>query len=143
MLYVPDVGSTSREEINVVPNRGRGVNFGWPCFEGTLVFDETSSCERPVAPLFDYPRENGACAVIGGVVVRDSRLAQLSGRYLYGDLCTGAITAIGVSDSQVIASGELGLVVPGLSSFGVDSRGHVYVMSIGGDVFRLDPKRAT
>jgi glucose/arabinose dehydrogenase len=33
-LYVPDVGSTSREEINVVPNRGRADNFGWPCFEG-------------------------------------------------------------------------------------------------------------
>ena len=41
VLYVPDVGSTSREEINVVERGGRGANFGWPCFEGTVVFDET------------------------------------------------------------------------------------------------------
>ena len=46
VLYVPDVGSTSREEINVVARSGRGANFGWPCFEGTVVFDDTATCER-------------------------------------------------------------------------------------------------
>jgi glucose/arabinose dehydrogenase len=81
VLYVPDVGSTSREEVNVVARGGRGANFGWPCFEGTVVFDEKASCENPVAPLLDYARENGACAIIGGVVVRDARLAALAGRY--------------------------------------------------------------
>ena len=107
-----------------------------------MVFDPTASCEHPVAPLLDYPRENGACAVIGGVVVRDSLLAGLSGRYLYGDLCTGAITAIAVADGRITASGELGLVVPELSSFGVDGAGRVYVMSLRGDVYRLDPRPA-
>ena len=66
-----------------------GRNFGWPCFEGTVVFDDTATCDGPVAPLLEYPRADGACAIIGGVVVRDPRLAALSGRYLYGDLCTG------------------------------------------------------
>jgi len=141
VLYVPDVGSTSREEVNVVARGGRGANFGWPCFEGTAVFDDTASCNDPVAPLLDYPRENGACAVIGGVVVRDPRLAELSGRYLYGDLCTGVITAIAIADSRITASGELGLVVPELSSFGVDGSGRIYVMSLRGDVYRLDPQR--
>jgi glucose/arabinose dehydrogenase len=142
VLYVPDVGSTSREEINVVARGGRGANFGWPCFEGTVVFDDTTSCERPVAPLLDYPRESGACAVIGGVVVRDSRLAALSGRYLYSDLCTGVITSIAVAEGSVTASGDLGLVVPELASFGVDGAGRVYVMSLRGDVYRLDPRPA-
>jgi len=141
VLYVPDVGSTSREEINVVARRGRGANFGWPCFEGTLVFDDTVSCERPVAPLLDYPRANGSCAVIGGVVVRDPRLAALSGRYLYSDLCTGVITAIAVADGRLTAKGELGLVVPELASFGVDDLDRIYVMSLRGDVYRLDPRR--
>ena len=142
VLYVPDVGSTSREEINVVARGGRGANFGWPCFEGTVVFDDTASCERPVAPLLDYPRANDVCAVIGGVVVRDPRLAALSGRYLYGDLCSGVLTAIAVDDGRIAASGELGLVVPELSSFGVDGLGRVYVMSLRGDVYRLDPRPA-
>jgi glucose/arabinose dehydrogenase len=142
VLYVPDVGSTSREEVNVVARAGRGANFGWPCFEGTLVFDDMASCEDPVAPLFDYPRENGACAVIGGVVARDPRLAVLSGRYLYGDLCTGVITAIAVADGRITASGELGLVVPELSSFGMDGLGRISVMSLRGDVYQLDPRPA-
>jgi len=140
VLYVPDVGSTSREEINVVARVGRGANFGWPCFEGTVVFDETATCEGAIAPLVEYPRADGACAVIGGVVVRDLRLPELSGRYLYGDLCTGEITTLAVVGGRVTDSGELGLVVPELSSFGVDGLGRVYVMSLRGDVYRLDPR---
>jgi glucose/arabinose dehydrogenase len=140
VLYVPDVGSTSREEINVVARRGFGANFGWPCFEGTLVFDATVTCEGAIAPLLDYPRSDGACAVIGGVVVRDARLPAFSGRYLYGDLCTGSITTITVAGGRITDSGELGLVVPELASFGVDGLGRVYVMSLRGDVYRLDPR---
>ena len=140
VLYVPDVGSTSREEINVVARVGRGLNFGWPCFEGTVVFDATATCENAVAPLLEYPRADGACAVIGGVVVRDERLPELSGRYLYGDLCTGAITALAVVEGRVTASGELGIVVPELASFGIDGLGRVYVISLRGDVYRLDPR---
>ena len=140
VLYVPDVGSTSREEINAAARRGRGANFGWPCFEGTVVFDATVTCEGAVAPLLEYPRADGACAVIGGVVIRDERMPELSGRYLYGDLCTGVITALAVVGGRITDSGELGLVVPELASFGVDGLGRVYVMSLRGDVYRLDPR---
>jgi len=140
LLYAPDVGSTSREEINVVPNRGRGVNFGWPCFEGTVVFDMSAMCQRAMAPLFDYPRKDGDCAVVGGVVVRDERLPALVGRYLYGDLCAGTVTALLVENGRVAATGRLGVSLPELTSFGVDGTGRVYLMSLGGGVYRLDPK---
>ena len=140
VLYVPDVGSTSREEINVVARVGRGANFGWPCFEGTVVFDDTATCEGAIAPLLEYPRADGACAVIGGVVVRDERMPELSGRYVYGDFCTGVITTVVVVAGRVTDSGELGLVVPELASFGVDGLGRVYVMSLRGGVYRLDPR---
>jgi hypothetical protein len=33
----------------------------------------------------------------------------------------------------------LGLNVPSLSSFGEDNKGHVYAVSLDGDVFRLVP----
>ncbi len=140
VLYVPDVGSTSREEINVVSNRGRGANFGWPCFEGTLVFDASATCERAVAPLLEYPRADGECAVIGGVVARDARIPALTGRYLYGDLCSGKVTAVLVEGGRISASGRLGIEVPELTSFGVDGLGRVYVMSLEGGVYRLDPR---
>jgi glucose/arabinose dehydrogenase len=140
VLYVPDVGSTSREEINVVPKRGRGLNFGWPCFEGTLVFDASATCERTVAPLVEYPRADGECAVIGGVVARDGRIPALVGRYLYGDLCAGRVTSLLVENGHISATGQLGIQIPELTSFGVDGLRRIYVTSLEGGVYRLDPR---
>jgi hypothetical protein len=81
--------------------------------------------------------------VIGGVVVRDVRLAALSGRYLFGDFCSGRITAVAAESGAVESRGDLGLVVPELTSFGVDGLGRIYVMSLRGDVYRLDPRLGT
>jgi glucose/arabinose dehydrogenase len=137
--FVGDVGSTSREEVNLVPRGGSGLNFGWPCFEGTLVFDAGTTCERPVFPLLERPTSDAGCALIGGVVARDGRLPDLAGRYLYGDLCAGTITALATDGRVVTASDELGLSVPLLTSFGVDAAGRTYVTSGAGPVYRLDP----
>ncbi len=141
-MFVADAGNERREEIDLMPRGQPGLNFGWPCFEGTLPFDLTASCDSPVAPLLEYPRAAGACAVIGGVVARDTRLPALAGRYLYGDFCSGRIAAVSVESGRVTASDELGLVVPELTSFGQDDLGRVYAMSLRGDVFRLDPTPA-
>jgi glucose/arabinose dehydrogenase len=138
--FIGDVGSTSREEVNLVPRGGSGLNFGWPCFEGTLVFDEKATCDRPVSPLLERPTADRGCALIGGVVVRDPRLPDLIGSYLYGDLCSGSITAIATDGRRVTASDDLGLTVPLLTSFGVDGSGRVYVTSAVGGVYRLDPR---
>jgi glucose/arabinose dehydrogenase len=140
-MFIADVGSTAREEVDVVPRGESGQNFGWPCFEGTAALDAPPvMCNRPVAPLLDFPRAEGVCAIIGGVVTRDARIPALAGRYLYGDLCTGRITAVEIRDGAVSRSDVLDLVVPGLSSFGVDASGRVYVTSVGGAVLRLDPR---
>jgi len=139
-MFVADAGNARREEIDFMPRGESGVNFGWPCFEGSLQFDPSATCERPVPPLLDYPRADDACAVIGGVVARDPRLPVLAGRYLYGDFCSGKITALTVERGRVTVSDGLGLVVPELTSFGVDDARRVYVMSLRGDVYRLDPR---
>ena len=34
------------------------------------------------------------CAIIGGYVVRDSRLRSLFHRYVYGDFCTGKVRSL-------------------------------------------------
>jgi len=139
-MFVADAGRERREEVDLLPRGQSGINFGWPCFEGSLEFDLSATCDGAVAPLLDYPREGDACAVIGGVVARDQRIPALAGRYLYGDFCSGKITAIAVENGQIVASGDLGLVVPELASFGVDGGGRIYVMSLRGEVFRLDAK---
>lgn len=139
-MFIGDAGNARREEIDLLARGQSGVNFGWPCFEGSLPFDVTATCNGAVAPLLDYPREGDACAVIGGVVARDDRIPALAGRYLYGDFCSGKITAIVVENGQMSASGDLGLVVPELTSFGVDGLGRIYLTSLRGEVFRVDPK---
>ena len=139
-MLIGDVGSTSREEIDHVPRGHSGSNFGWPCFEGTVRFDETSACEDPVSPLHDFARVDGVCAVIGGVVVRDSRIPALAGRYLYGDLCAGTVTALTIADGRVVQTDVLDVTVRGLSSFGVDGANRVYVTSTRGEVLRLAPR---
>jgi len=140
VLLVGDVGSTSREEIDLVRPGESGLNFGWPCLEGTVLFDGASTCPDPVAPLLDFPRADGVCAVIGGVVVRDPRIPALAGRYLYGDLCAGTVTALGIVDGRVVRTDVLDVSVRGLASFGVDASSRVYVTSTRGDVFRIDPR---
>ncbi|HEU0246344.1 MAG TPA: PQQ-dependent sugar dehydrogenase [Gaiellaceae bacterium] len=139
-MFVADAGNARREEIDFTPRGESGVNFGWPCFEGFLRFDPSATCEHAVPPLLDYPRADDACAVIGGVVARDPRMPVLAGRYLYGDFCSGKITVLTVERGRVTSSDGLGLVVPELTSFGVDGARRMYVMSLKGDVYRLDPR---
>ncbi len=142
-LYVGDAGEARREEVDLAARGQAALDFGWPCFEGSIPFDATATCSGATAPLLEYSRDGSNCAVVGGVVVRDERLPALAGRYLYGDFCTGKITAVAVTNGAVTTSGDLGLEVPELTSFGVDGLDRVYVMSLSGDVFRLDPKPST
>ena len=139
-MFVGDAGEGAREEIDLIPKGTSGQNFGWPCFEGTVPFDPTAQCADPVAPLIDIPHSPDVCAVIDGVVVRDPRLPALAGRYLYGDFCGGHIIAAQIEGTAVTASDELGLVVPELTSFGVDGVGRVYLTALDGNVYRLDPR---
>src|SRR5207245_336055 len=138
-LYLGDAGEGNAEEIDYVQGNEGGQNFGWPCFEGLLPFDATSSCPDAIPPVYEYDHGGGRCAVIGGAVVRDPRLPGLAGRYLFGDYCDGKIHSMLVVDGKATDVRELGLTVPTLSSFGVDGRGRVYVVATDGGVYRLDP----
>ncbi len=146
-LVVADVGQGTWEEIDVGRPTGMpaattlaGANLGWPVCEGF--------CEPPdpefTEPVFEYPHSGGSnettgCAVLGGYVVRDQRLAGLTGRYLYGDLCRSDLRTLNLSapggDPQPagvsIPSGEL-------RGFGEDSRGCVYVET-SANVYRVAP----
>jgi hypothetical protein len=137
-LLVADVGATVQEEVDYAPRStggGRGLNFGWNCREGTIAF---SGCTSPIPftnPIFEYPHDGGACAIMGGYVVRDPNLTGLYGRYLYGDLCTGQIHSFGLPNG--IGDRYEGLRVGRLQTFGEDSCGRIYVASALGPVFRL------
>ena len=70
--------------------------------------------------------------------MRDPRRPEPAGRYVYGDFCDGRIR---VGDAARRAPGRgpraRRCAVEQLSSFGEDARGRVYVVSLGGPVYRL------
>jgi len=141
-LYLGDVGEGNQEEIDYEPAGKGGFNFGWPCFEGTEVFDPTATSPGAVAPLLSLPHSPSVCAVIGGVVLHDPRLPSLDGFFLYSDLCGGEIKALHVEDGALAANDDLNLNVPGADSFGMDSLGRAYVVSVNGPIYRIDPAPA-
>jgi hypothetical protein len=78
------------------------------------------------------------CAVIGGYVVRDHTVPSLYGRYVYGDFCHAGIDSIKLSAGHAVGDRPTGLSVPAMSSFGEDTAGRVYALSLNGPVYRLD-----
>jgi glucose/arabinose dehydrogenase len=140
-LYIGDVGQDSREEIDYAPRgTAAGKDYGWSCFEGKRRYNGSRSCPNPTPPVLDYGRGGGECSVTGGVVVRDSRLAALVGRYVYGDFCTGVLRSFRIVNGRATGDRRMGLDVPSLSSFGQDARGRVYATSLNGRVYRLSPR---
>ena len=70
-------------------------------------------------------------------------MPALAGRYVYGDLCEGRLRIARLRAGRRGRDRPLARVrrVEGLSSFGEDALGRVYVVSINGPVFRLASRR--
>jgi hypothetical protein len=130
-IFIGDPGLSRREEIDyLAPAALRGANFGWNCFEGSLVYNASGTCPGAVPPVHEYsPTGPAGCgsAVIGGLVVRDPGLGALQGRYLYGDYCTGELRSFLLCDGSAIDDRPAGPTVPSLTSIGEDGQHHVYV----------------
>ena len=138
-LWIGDVGQNSFEEVDHEPAGEGGRNYGWNRREGLHPYDGGDRPDGAVDPVIEYGRAGGACTVIGGFVYRGQRIRGLRGAYLYGDYCAGWVRAARVSDGRVTTQRDLGLSIPSLSSFGADSKGELYAMSLTGDVYRLAP----
>lgn len=140
-LTIGDVGQDEVEEIDFRRRgTGRGANFGWRAWEGTRRVDPGVPVRDHVAPALEYTHARGGCSVTGGYVVRDGRLPSLAGRYVYGDFCAGNLLTARLRQDGASGRRALGLHVGSLSSFGEDDRGRVYVTSLDGPVYRLDPR---
>jgi glucose/arabinose dehydrogenase len=138
-LIIGDVGWNTAEEIDVLPaGAAAPLNFGWSVYEGRtqrrteVQLDPTGEL---TAPAHVYPTR-GNCAVTGGYVYRGP-IRALQGRYVFGDHCSGRIW------SGRVAGGRLSGVrierhkLPQLTSFGIDSRGGLYAVTLGGALYRF------
>lgn len=138
-LTIGDVGQDKVEEIDfVVRGKGSGANFGWRPFEGSARIYENEDAPGHVRPVIEKTHDDGWCSITGGYVVRDPALTALTGQYVYGDFCKGELRAARLREGGAEGDRSLGLpTVGGLSSFGEDARGRVYVVSLEGPVYRL------
>ena len=142
-IAIGDVGQTGWEEVDLLSTSdARGANFGWPEYEGNELFNPGLPGQDPVTfPIHTYSHAGGACAITGGFVVRDPELSELTGRYLYGDFCTGQLRSFRpkLSTGQAQGDAPVGVVAPQLSSFGEGVGGQIYFARLTGGVYRLEP----
>jgi len=168
-LYIGDVGQMACEELDVQPGTSAGgENYGWRLREGVIATPTGGvGGNRPpgaLDPIFDYPHGTtfGPCsdpgtgftgiAITGGYVYRGP-VAELDGRYFFGDFGAGKLWSLrfdgsapsdfdGTNYTELTDhtgqpaftpdAGSLGSI----SSFGEDSVGNLYVLDLSdGEVF--------
>jgi glucose/arabinose dehydrogenase len=130
-LWAGDVGQNNWEEIDIVE---KGMNYGWPAFEGDHTYSNVSLGDGIAAtpPLYEYDHSVG-CAIIGGYVYRGSQLVSLFSRYLYTDYCSGTVWSLDNTgqDNTTLAT------APSPTSFGEDNAGELYVVAQNGRIYQL------
>jgi Ca2+-binding RTX toxin-like protein len=84
----------------------------------------------------------GSAAVNGGYVIRDGALPSLLGRYIYADtydVFGGELRTVQLFGGGSSGDAGLGVFATNVVSFGEDACAHIYVATIGGAVYRLEP----
>lgn len=137
-LHIGDVGQNQWEEIDLIPagNPG-GQNFGWNLREGRHDYAGGGG-EALIDPIAEYSHAEG-CSVTGGEVLRDSRLPDWQGVYLYGDYCSGTVWGLLPGAEGSFQNRRLFETGARISSFGVDAQGRIYLVDHQGALYRLEP----
>jgi glucose/arabinose dehydrogenase len=138
-LWTADVGQNAWEEIDLqAASSNGGENYGWDRLEGSHQH-EGNPPARHELPIYEYSHNGGNCSITGGYVYRGAKIANLRGAYLFADFCVGRLRAFVEKNERATEHRFLGPRTGNLSSFGEDQSGELYVMSLEGGVFRIDP----
>lgn len=143
-LWIADVGQNSWEEINFqTATSNGGENYGWRCYEGNSIYNNSAGCPVQSAitfPIYAYSHSGspGGCAVTGGVVYRSTGFPSLYGRYLFSDNCNGWIMSIHKSGGNWVTTNYGTWSGEGFSSFGEDNKREVYVAALfTGKIYKI------
>ena len=144
-VYIGDVGAAKFEEIN----RGRGANFGWPCYEGPnpqFTFQNAfpQRCAQIPAssvtpPLYSYPWNGGSSIVMGPFYTGTKYPTKFRNNLFFGDFVQGFIRRAVFDANNNITSVEslaTGVDSPVHIEQGPD--GNLYYLSIAtGEIKRI------
>lgn len=152
-LFIADVGQGAVEEINRMRPGDAGVNYGWAQREGTQSFNGGANSAAFSPPVAEYYHGGGPTqgnSITGGYVYRGN-IVPIQDHYLFADFVSGNVWSVPVSSlvvGQTLSSTQFtrlnDQLVPNagtlsdISSFGRDNNGDIYIISIGGDIFRIE-----
>jgi hypothetical protein len=148
-LYIGDVGQGRFEEVDLQPALSSGgQNYGWNVVEGNgHCYPSGSGCDQTgmTLPIHEYDHSEG-CSITGGNVYRGCKMPDLRGTYFYSDYCSAWVRTFevssGVATNHQDRTADLessGVSINSVSSFGEDARGEMYIVDLGGEVFRIVP----
>jgi glucose/arabinose dehydrogenase len=138
-LWIADVGQNAVEEISLDEAPiDKGRNYEWPFLEGTHRVKGAKPAGG-TGPVYEYGHPGGNCSVTGGYPYRGTALASgFDGVYFFADYCKGDLYGLRRSPGAVTAE-DMRINIDAPASFGEDAAGELYVLSLGGAVYRLDP----
>jgi glucose/arabinose dehydrogenase len=125
-IWIADVGQENIEEINKVPGSQAGANYGWRCFEGTAVYNNSgcSLVEMYTPPFAEYTHSaTGGCSITGGYVYTGDVYPALQGKYIFADYCNNKLGIVGTDAAITYTEAFTG----NFSTFGEDIEGELYV----------------
>ena len=100
-------------------------------------------------PIHDYTHSFG-CSVTGGIVYRGCNMPAMHGVYFFADYCSGRIWSLRYDGTTVSEFTERTSeltpdagFIGSISSFGTDSQGEIYVVDLGGEIFKILPQNVT
>ncbi|MBS1808500.1 MAG: PQQ-dependent sugar dehydrogenase [Acidobacteria bacterium] len=110
-VWIGDVGLSRWEEVN----RGRGKNFGWPCFEGSGPQQRFQSAfpgecaavlaSSVTAPAYTYSHNDADAAIVGGPIYTASQFpAQYQGNYFFADYVNNYLRRIVLDANNTVVN---------------------------------------
>ncbi|MEQ9437953.1 MAG: PQQ-dependent sugar dehydrogenase [Cyclobacteriaceae bacterium] len=151
-MFITNIGQHSVEEVNLGI---AGADYGWPNREGTFLFDPLANPEIVyplpdddsgyVYPVAQYDHDEGN-AISGGFAYAGTKVPQLKGKYVFGDIPRGKIFYAEVDEMELGQQAQvysLGVEFDGKQTdletltenkrvdlrFGIDSTGELYIFT--------------
>lgn len=143
-LFIGDVGQSADEEISIAPAGAKGLNFGWPAFEGS----EAGTCpgkqlggpsphtppavsikRGSASPFGDYS------SIIAGNVYRGAMSPALRGIFFFADFGGANLGAIRYCGGQVYGPVPMALSQIPIGTGGTPSQISAFVEGNDGELY--------